>query len=50
MSHCEYIIQIEKTILQRRNIIATDYCRHPGWQLTADDHLMIAQFLSQFSL
>ena len=50
MGHCEYIIQIEKTILQRRNIIATDYCRHPGWPLIADDHLMIDQFLGQFSL
>jgi 2-keto-3-deoxy-L-arabinonate dehydratase len=50
MSHCEYIIQIEKTVLQRRNIIATDYCRHPGWQLTAEDRLMIDRFLSQFSL
>jgi 4-hydroxy-tetrahydrodipicolinate synthase len=50
MGHCEYIIQIEKTILQRRNIIATDYCRHPGWQLTAEDHLMIDQFSGQFFL
>lgn len=50
MSHCEYIIQVEKTILQRRNIIDTDYCRHPGWQLTADDHRMIDRFLGQFSL
>jgi 4-hydroxy-tetrahydrodipicolinate synthase len=50
MGHCEYIIQVEKTILQRRNIIATDYCRHPGWPLTADDSAMIDQFLIQFSL
>ncbi|MBI3310215.1 MAG: dihydrodipicolinate synthase family protein [Serratia liquefaciens] len=50
MSHCEYIIQVEKTILHRRNIIATDHCRHPGWQLTAEDHQMIDRFLSQFSL
>ncbi|HEI8866800.1 dihydrodipicolinate synthase family protein [Serratia sp. AKBS12] len=50
MSHCEYIIQIEKTILHRRNIIATDYCRHPGWQLAPEDHQMIDQFLNRFSL
>ncbi|CAI1035260.1 Dihydroxy-acid dehydratase [Serratia proteamaculans] len=50
MSHCEYIIQVEKTILQRRNIIATDCCRRPGWQPTTDNRAMIDQFLIQFSL
>lgn len=48
MSHCEYIIQVEKTILHRRGVIATDYCRHPGWSLTADDNALIDQFIDQF--
>ncbi len=50
MSHCEYIIQVEKAILQRRGIIASDYCRHPGWQLTAEDHALIDQFIHYFHL
>ncbi len=50
MTHCEYIIQVEKTILYKRGIIATDYCRHPGWTLTAEDHQSIDTFISTFSL
>lgn len=49
MTHCEYIIQVEKTILHRRGIIATDYCRHPGRTLTEQDHLTIGNFLTTFS-
>jgi 4-hydroxy-tetrahydrodipicolinate synthase len=50
MRHCEYIIQVEKTILMRRGIIASDYCRHPGWQLSADDNALIDAFITQFEL
>lgn len=50
MSHCEYIIQVEKTILMRRGIIATDYCRRPGWQLTPEDEALIQAFIEQFQL
>ena len=50
MTHCEYIIQVEKTILHKRGIIATDYCRHPGWTLTAEDHQSIDTYISTFSL
>jgi 2-keto-3-deoxy-L-arabinonate dehydratase len=50
MSHCEYIIQVEKTILKRRGIIASDYCRRPGWQLTAEDNRMIDSFITEFHL
>ncbi|MDU3155331.1 MAG: dihydrodipicolinate synthase family protein [Hafnia alvei] len=50
MTHCEYIIQVEKTILQQRGIIASDYCRHPGWSLTEQDRLMIDSFISTFAL
>ncbi|MFP2506181.1 dihydrodipicolinate synthase family protein [Buttiauxella gaviniae] len=45
MSHCEYIIQVEKTILMKRGIIATDYCRKPGWPLTPEDHQLIDNFI-----
>lgn len=50
MTHCEYIIQVEKTILYKRGIIATDYCRHPGWTLTTEDHQAIDTFITDFSL
>lgn len=48
MSHCEYIIQVEKTILLQRGIITCDYCRHPGWELNAKDRLEIEAFLVTF--
>lgn len=50
MSHCEYIIQAEKTILMRRGIIASDYCRRPGWTLTDEDSLFIDKFITDFQL
>ncbi|EOC0009845.1 dihydrodipicolinate synthase family protein [Cronobacter turicensis] len=50
MSHCEYIIQAEKTLLYRRGIIASDYCRHPGWPLTQADRQAIARLIEEFSL
>lgn len=50
MSHCEYIIQVEKTILHQRGIIATDYCRRPGRMLDDADRALIAQFLAAFNL
>lgn len=50
MSHCEYIIQVEKTILQKRGMITTDYCRRPGWALTAEDQQLIEQFITDFQL
>ncbi|MBB5189873.1 4-hydroxy-tetrahydrodipicolinate synthase [Silvimonas terrae] len=50
MTHPEYIIQAEKTILLRRGIISTDYCRKPGWQLSAEDDALITKLLTDFSL
>lgn len=50
MSHCEYIIQAEKTILMRRGIIATDYCRHPGWQFAPEESQVIDNFIHHFQL
>lgn len=48
MQQVELIIQAEKTILQRRGLIATDRCRAPGWALDRREHEMIDAFLSDF--
>lgn len=50
MSHCEYIIQVEKTLLMQRGIIASDYCRRPGWALDTDDRQAITQLIHDFNL
>ena len=50
MSHCEYIIQAEKTLLMERGIITSDYCRRPGWALTQEDRQMLTQFIDHFQL
>ena len=50
MSHCEYIIQIEKRILQKRGIINTQYCRQPIYPLTSEDHKDIDEFLIVFPI
>ena len=50
MSHCEYIIQVEKTVLLERGIIASDYCRRPGWTLTETDRSAIDDFRQTFGL
>lgn len=48
MQDCEYIIQVEKTILRKRGIIEGDYCRKPSYPLSEADHESIAAFLRQF--
>ncbi|NQX67226.1 dihydrodipicolinate synthase family protein [Paenibacillus alba] len=48
MKDCEYIIQVEKNILQQRGLIKTDYCRKPSYPLNQDDRDMIRQFLEEF--
>lgn len=50
MTHCEYIIQVEKTILHKRGIINSDYCRHPNYPLTPDIIKEIDIFIEQFHL
>lgn len=50
MSHCEYIIQAEKNVLYQRGIINSDYCRHPGWPLTAEDRQIVSRLIEDFSL
>ena len=48
MTHCEYIIAVEKEILKRRGIISDSYCRKPNYQLNKLDYRDIEDFLSQF--
>lgn len=49
MTDCEYIIQVEKTILYQRGLISADYCRQPGKVLSAHDRQRITQFLDEFA-
>lgn len=48
MQGSEMIIKAEKVILQKRGIIATDYCRQPAYVLDAIEMDMIDQFLEEF--
>ena len=50
MTHCEYIIQVEKTILHKRGIISSDYCRRPNYPLTLEIIKEIDIFIEQFNL
>lgn len=50
MSHCEYIIQAEKTVLLERGIIASDYCRQPGWRLEDNDRQATRKLINDFNL
>lgn len=49
MTHCEYIIAVEKEILFRRGIISDGYCRKPDYPLSDEDFAHIDQFLRHFS-
>lgn len=49
MQGIEMIIRAEKTILQRRGLIASDYCRHPTYTLDQPELNQIEQFLEEFS-
>jgi 4-hydroxy-tetrahydrodipicolinate synthase len=50
MQDCEYIIQVEKTVLRQRGIIDGDYCRRPSYLLSNADQASITEFLRQFAL
>ncbi|KYZ76825.1 dihydrodipicolinate synthase family protein [Anaerosporomusa subterranea] len=50
MQDCEYIIQVEKTVLRKRGIIDGDYCRRPSYPLSNEDEESIMEFLRQFTL
>lgn len=49
MQHVELIVQVEKTVLARRGLIASDRCRAPGWTLDAAEHALVERFLDEFS-
>ena len=49
MQGVELIIKVEKVILKRRGIIASDYCRSPSYRLDEREQLQIEQFMSEFS-
>ncbi len=49
MQGIEMIIRAEKTILQRRGIIASDYCRHPTYQLDEIETAQIEAFVEEFA-
>ncbi len=48
MQGVELIVKAEKLILQRRGIIASDYCRSPAYALDRDELLMVERFLEEF--
>lgn len=48
MQGVELIVRAEKTILRRRGVIASDYCRSPAYRLDARELEQIEQFLAEF--
>lgn len=48
MTHCEYIIAVEKYVLQKRNVIAHDVCRMPTHVLTDNDKREIDEFYARY--
>ncbi|MGQ0600920.1 MAG: dihydrodipicolinate synthase family protein [Anaerolineales bacterium] len=49
MQGVELIVKAEKVILQRRDLIASDYCRSPAYTLDMRELEQIEQFLSEFN-
>ena len=49
MQGIELIIRVEKVILKRRGIIASDYCRSPSYVLDDGEHKQIDYFLNEFA-
>jgi 4-hydroxy-tetrahydrodipicolinate synthase len=49
MQGVELIIKVEKVILKKRGIIASDYCRSPSYTLDEHERAHIDQFMSEFS-
>ena len=49
MQGVELIIQVEKLILKKRGIIASDYCRSPKYILDDREQMQVDQFISEFS-
>jgi dihydrodipicolinate synthase/N-acetylneuraminate lyase len=49
MQSVELIVKAEKVILQRRGLIASDYCRSPAYTLEARERQQIEQFISEYT-
>jgi 4-hydroxy-tetrahydrodipicolinate synthase len=49
MQGVELIVKVEKVILQRRGIIASDYCRSPAYALDQGELAQIERFMSEFA-
>jgi dihydrodipicolinate synthase/N-acetylneuraminate lyase len=49
MQGVELIIKVEKVILKRRGIIASDYCRNPSYALDRHEQEQIDKFMSEFA-
>jgi 4-hydroxy-tetrahydrodipicolinate synthase len=49
MQGVELIIRVEKVILQRREIIASDYCRSPAYALDQGELAQIDRFMNDFA-
>ena len=49
MQSIEMIIRAEKTILKRRGLIGSDYCRSPSYALDEGEIAQIEQFLAAFA-
>ena len=49
MQSVELIVKVEKVILKKRGLIASDYCRGPSYNLDEAELAQITQFLMEFS-
>ena len=49
MQGVELIVKVEKVILKRRGIIASDYCRSPAYTLDEREQIQIEQFMTHFA-
>jgi 4-hydroxy-tetrahydrodipicolinate synthase len=49
MQGVELIIRVEKLILKKRGIIASDYCRSPSYNLDDREQMQVNQFMRDFS-
>jgi len=49
MQGIELIIRVEKLILKKRGIIASDYCRSPAYALDPREQMQVDQFIAEFS-
>jgi len=49
MQGVELIIRVEKLILKKRGIVASDYCRSPAYRLDSREQMQVDQFMIEFS-